>query len=130
MRRLAIFAAAALTAFASAANASLMHQTCKQGTSTNLKFMCYVGFTESIDFVEYEYVDTRCRAQGPFFGQNSSDVHQTSLPRPTLHIYVGCPDGHWTWSAMTKLKVRTNPIPGQWVDWYSDGGDDEVFSCG
>jgi hypothetical protein len=129
MRLAAFLTGVVLTALSGTANAMLLHQTCKQGVSPNLKFMCYIGFNSSTDFVAYEYADAYCRAVSAFYPMSSITVHQTSTPSLILHIYAGCPEGYWEWFGVTRTKLRTSPLVGDWVAWEGDGADSEVFSC-
>lgn len=127
--RLATFFAAALTAFASAANAALIHTTCTQGASPNLRMMCYAGFNNPSDFIAYDYADAYCRATNFEYSSTSLVAHQTRLPTPTLRIIVGCPEGRWQWYAITRTKNKSSPVVGQWVEWFNDGGSEQTFSC-
>lgn len=132
-----IIAGAALSVLAGMTNAGLVHNTCKQGTSPNLKLMCYAGFNSSADFLAYDYVDVRCEAYQEFLGRmQSSTVRQSTYPHssswyyPHLHISVGCPDGYYIWYAVSRTKHKNDPYPGDWQDWQAPPyGDNQVFTC-
>lgn len=130
MKGALLSATAALIIYSGSARAWLVHSTCTKGVSPALRLVCHTGLNEDIDALVYDSMQGYCQILGQF-SSNSVIVQVNGVESPKIRdtgAWVGCPEGYWAWTAVTRERFLGESAYTQWHYWPEDGSY-HVYSC-